>query len=58
MASQVQTRTGFCATHGTVQATRELPKIQFPFIVYGVRRYMARRRPFLCPTCGAEVATS
>ena len=58
MANEVQTRTGHCPTHGTVEATREMPKIQFPFIWYGMRRYMARRRPFLCPNCGEAVATS
>jgi hypothetical protein len=37
MAAEVQTQTGRCATHGTVQATREIPKMGFPFIVYGPR---------------------
>lgn len=55
MATQTQTRTGRCETHGTVEATREVPRIQFPFIVYGVLRLFARGRPFHCPTCGAEV---
>lgn len=54
MATRTQTRTGTCPSHGRVEATREVPKLQFPFIVYGVRRLMARGRPFHCPTCGAE----
>jgi hypothetical protein len=57
MASQVQTRTGRCATHGTVEATREVPQPHFPFLIYGVRRFLAARRPYRCPTCGAPVAS-
>ena len=55
MAKEIQTQTGRCATHGTVQATREIPKMGFPFIVYGVLRAMAKRRPYECPECGAAV---
>jgi hypothetical protein len=55
MATEVQTQTGRCATHGTVQATREIPGWGFPFIVYAVQRYRAKRRPFLCPECGEAV---
>jgi hypothetical protein len=58
MASDTQTRIGTCPTHGTVQATREMPKPGFPFFVYAVRRLMANRRPFRCPDCGAPVTTS
>jgi hypothetical protein len=57
MAKEIQTQTGRCATHGTVQATREIPKMGFPFIVYGALRAMAKRRPYLCPECGAAVDT-
>ncbi len=55
MASEVETRTGHCATHGTVEGTREIPKIQFPWIVNAILRAMAKRRPFRCPTCAAPV---
>lgn len=55
MATEVETQTGRCATHGTVEATREIPKMGFPFIVYAVRRARAKRRPFLCPDCGEPV---
>jgi hypothetical protein len=58
MATEVQTQSGSCATHGTVEATREMPRPHFPFVVYGVRRALAARRPFRCPTCGAPVTTS
>jgi ABC-2 type transport system ATP-binding protein len=46
---------GRCSTHGTVEATREVPQAGFPFVVYAIRRAVARRRPFLCPECGAAV---
>jgi hypothetical protein len=55
MQTEVQTQAGQCATHRTVEATREIPKMAFPFIVYAVWRAIARRRPFLCPDCGAAV---
>jgi hypothetical protein len=57
MAIEVQTQSGHCATHGTVDATREVPRPHFPFFVYAVRRLLAARRPYRCPTCGAPVAT-
>ncbi len=55
MATEVETHTGVCPTHGTVEATREIPKIGWPYIINVVRRYLARRRPYHCPTCGADV---
>ena len=55
MATEVQTQPGRCATHGTVQATREVPEMGFPYVVYAFRRAVARRRPYLCPECGAVV---
>jgi hypothetical protein len=58
MANEVQTRTGSCATHGTVEATREVPRPGFPYLINAARRFMASRRPFRCPTCGAPVATA
>jgi hypothetical protein len=58
MAIEVQTQSGRCATHGTVEATREVPRPHFPFFVYAVRRLLAARRPYRCPTCGAPVATA
>jgi len=55
MDQEVQTQAGRCATHGTVQATREVPEMGFPFAVCAVLRAVAQRRPFLCPECGAAV---
>ena len=55
MATEIQTQHGRCAAHGQVEATREIPQMGFPFVVYAVRRAIAQRRPFLCPECGAAV---
>jgi hypothetical protein len=55
MATEIQTQTGRCATHGTVQATRDIPKMGFPFILYAYLRSRAKRKPFLCPECGEAV---
>jgi hypothetical protein len=55
MATEVQTHAGRCATHGIVQATREIPQLGFPYVVYAIRRALAQRRPYLCPECGAAV---
>jgi hypothetical protein len=57
MASEVQTKAGQCPAHGTVQATKEVPRPSFPFLFYGVRRLLATRQPYRCPTCGEAVTT-
>ena len=57
MANEVQTQDGRCATHGAVLATREIPKMGFPFVVFAIMRAVAMRRPFKCPECGAVVTT-
>ena len=55
MATEVQTQTGQCPAHGTVEATREMPEIGFPFVYFAVVRALAKRKPFACPECGAPV---
>jgi hypothetical protein len=55
MPTEVQTQTGRCSTHGTVQATREVPEMGFPYVLYATWRALAQRRPFLCPECGTAV---
>ena len=55
MATELETQTGRCANHGTVQATREIPGRGFPFIVYAIRRSRAKHKPFLCPQCRTAV---
>lgn len=54
--TETETRSGRCRTHGQVEATRELPAIRFPFVYWGIVRARAKRKPFLCPTCGEPVA--
>ena len=54
-ATETETKAGRCQTHGTVQATREIPRLRWPHAVSGARRYVARRKPLHCPTCGATV---
>ena len=55
MAREIQHQTGRCERHGTVEATREIPRMGFPFVVYAIWRAVAKRGPFLCPECGAAV---
>ncbi len=55
MANQTETRTGVCPTHGTVEATREVPRVSFPFIYTSIRRSLAKRRPYRCPECNEPV---
>jgi hypothetical protein len=55
MSSTLETRIGVCSMHGTVRAERRLPKVTFPFLVTAPMRYLARRKPFRCPECGAPV---
>jgi len=55
MATEVQTHAARCPTHATIQATREIPHIGFPYIVHAIRRAAAQRRPYLCPECGTAV---
>ena len=58
MATELQTTVGDCPTHGEVEASRELPKVTFPPVITAVMRAVAkRRRPYVCPTCGAAVDT-
>ena len=55
MAKEVQSKAGQCPEHGTVEATREVPKMGFPYVFYASWRAIAQRRPFGCPECGAAV---
>jgi transposase len=55
MATEVQTQAGRCSARGTVEATREVPQIGFPFVVYTIWRAIAQRRPFRCPECGTPI---
>jgi hypothetical protein len=54
--TRTQVRTGRCPEHGAVRAVREMPKPQWPFVVYLFRRFTAGRAPFACPECGQPVS--
>ena len=54
-ATEVQTRRGTCSVHGSVEGRRELPRMQFPFVYFMVKRMLAQRQPFACPACGGPV---
>jgi hypothetical protein len=56
MANEVQTHTGSCTTHGTVEASREIPKMGFPPGWFAIARALAKRRPYLCPECHQPVS--
>jgi hypothetical protein len=49
---ETRTRPGQCPTHGPVIATKSIPKLRFPFVVWLVRRWIALGGPYRCPTCG------
>jgi hypothetical protein len=55
--NETLTRKGACREHGDVQAVREIPKLKFPFVITGVARGLAARRPYRCPECGAKVSS-
>ena len=55
--NETSARQGRCPTHGEVRAVREVPKLKFPFVITGVARGFAARRPYRCPECGTKVAS-
>lgn len=57
MAKETQTQTGQCPAQRTVQATREIPKMGFPVVVFAAWRAIAKRKPFRSPECGNPVAS-
>ena len=57
MATELQTKTAHCPTHGPVKATRRVPGPSFPFAVFAVRRFIATRKPFRCPECNTPVSS-
>ena len=57
MPIETQTTIGDCPTHGEVEATRELPRVTFPPMITAIRRAIAKRAPYRCPTCGTAVHT-
>jgi hypothetical protein len=37
-------------------AVKEVPKVQFPFMITAPARSLAALRPYRCPTCGTKVS--
>ncbi len=58
MKSEIERKTGECATHGRVEGTREIPRMSFPFIVYWFLRRNARKKPYYCPVCDEPLKTT
>jgi hypothetical protein len=52
---RTETRTGRCPEHGQVEATKVIPGVHFPFIVWAFQRATAGLRPYRCPQCDAKV---
>ncbi len=50
-----KTRAGQCATHGSVQATKEVPVFRAPGLFWAFKRVGSAFRPYRCPQCGAAV---
>jgi hypothetical protein len=55
MPDRTEVRTGTCPEHGAVEATREIPGVHFPFVVWVFQRATAGLRPFRCPECDGKV---
>lgn len=53
--NETRTLQGTCPTHGQVRATKEVPKIKFPFVITAPAHGLASVRPYRCPACGAKV---
>jgi len=59
MSNEIQTLTGDCPTHGTVEAVRAIPKVSFlPIITATMRAVASHRRPYRCPTCNTVCETT
>jgi len=56
--TEIQVKPGHCASHGPVTATRAVPRLRFPSLIYDLGRLLASRRAFRCPTCGVAVTVA
>jgi hypothetical protein len=54
----IRHRPGHCPTHGAVDATKEVPKFRFPFLLYGGLRVLSSFQPYRCPQCGEKVSSN
>ena len=55
MKTQTRTRSGQCPTHGSVEATKEVPVFTPPGLFWGFRYLASAFRPYRCPECGTKV---
>ena len=58
MKTNEKTQPGRCATHGNVQAVKEVPAFVPPGLFWAVRYVRAALGPYRCPQCGEKVARS
>jgi hypothetical protein len=54
-ATQTKTKAGQCPTHGSVQATKEVPAFKPPGLFWAVQRVGSAFQGYRCPQCGAKV---
>ena len=48
-----KTKPGNCATHGAVQAVKDVPVFRMPALFYTARMIGSAFKPYRCPQCGA-----
>ncbi len=53
--SRTKTMPGRCPVHGEVQATKKVPNVAFPFIVYLFRMVGSAFQRYRCPQCSEKV---
>jgi hypothetical protein len=52
--SEIRTQNAECSQHGVVEAVKEVPRVRFPFLIYGPLHIIGNARSFRCPECGAK----
>jgi hypothetical protein len=55
-ATKVKTKAGTCPTHGSVQATKEVPVFTPPGLFYVFKVMGSAFEPYRCPQCGSKVS--
>ena len=58
MPDRTEVRTGTCPEHGEVEATKVVPGVRFPFIVWAVQRATSGLKPYRCPRCDSKAKVS
>ena len=54
--NETRTRQGTCPIHGQVTASKQVPKLKFPFVITSIARGTAAMRRYRCPECGAKAS--